>query len=133
MKARIRVQIPERVLTFAIEEEVRPKLTAVLEELGLGERLVTTDELGCKVGYLAGFYGYDGEAQPYTPPAEARGVLCMSGMSDSRMDALLTAVERQGVDLPLKAIVTAVNQNWPFGQLIEELIQERAALTGGKA
>ena len=129
MKARI-TKAPERVLTYGIDPATRPLLSAALEELGIEERGISPDQLGQTVGWLAGFPGFSPDRDRECPPPPSIPVLCMCGLSGARVNALLAALRKRDVHIPLKAVSTPTNQNWTFLQLIEELKREHTALTG---
>lgn len=131
MKARIVEKTPERVLTFAVQEPERPGLTAVLKKLAIEERIVTEEELGQEVGYLAGLPGFSKKEAVQAAPA-CDGVLCMCGFSDGRMDTLLKNLRGAGVNIPIKAVLTATNRYWRFGELIEELAKEHEAMAAAR-
>ena len=129
MKAHVIAPIQERVLSFAIDGAVQPQLSQILQELSIEERPVTMEELGQDVGYLAGFPGFDRKEN--TAASEilpsCGGVICLCGISNKRMNALLEALNSKKIIIPLKAMVTATNQKWSFAELIKELSREHAA------
>lgn len=61
------------------------------------------------------------------PPA-SEGVLCMCGMSSQRIDCFIKTLKEYQIDIPIKATVTATNQKWSFGALVEELNREHEAI-----
>lgn len=128
MKAHIVSQIPERVLVYAVEEEVQARLSAVLQELSIEEYVVSSEDLAQDVGYLAGFPGFAKKEGVSFASTACDGVLCMCGISNARMNHLLKALREKSVSIPLKAMVTATNQRWSFGKLIEELSKEHQAI-----
>ena len=132
MKAHAMRKQPERVLAFGIDEAAQPRLSAVLRRLAMEERRVLADETGQDVGYLAGLPGFAKKEAPggFAPPGG--GVLCLCGLSSTRMDLLLRALRENGISAPIKAVVTPVNQHWSFRRLVEELVREHKALAGGK-
>ena len=130
MKARIPVHpLPERVLCYSIEEAMQLPLTAVLQELGIEEYRVSSQELGQTVGCLAGLQNYPRREDTQAFPVECQGVLCMCGLSSARMDLLLRTLHQRGVVVPIKATLTAINQSWSFGKLVQELTKEHEAIS----
>ena len=127
MKAHIAAKVPERALSYAVEPAMQPLLSAVLKALSIEEYSVSPDELGQKVGYLAGFPGFS-ETEEHPAAPSCGGVLCMCGMSSARMDELLKALRTNGVSVPIKAMATAMNQSWSFAELVTELIKEHEAI-----
>lgn len=51
-------------------------------------------------------------------------------LPEAERDALLDALRAAGAAIPLKAIVTPINQSWRFLDLLAELAAEYAALQG---
>lgn len=127
MKARVTTKIPERVLSFQLEEALQQRLSMVLQQLGIQEYQVTPEELSQQVGYLAGFPGFGKRADAPAASPVCGGVLCMCGISSARMNTLLKALREHEIEIPLKAAVTATNQHWSFARLIEELSKEYEA------
>ena len=128
MKAHVVTQVPKRVLLYAIEQAKQAELSAVLQKLSIEEYTLSADELGQDVGYLAGFPGFVKKESALCEPPHCNGVMCMCGLSNVLMDELLNALKENEISIPLKAIVTATNQNWSFDELIRELIKEREAI-----
>ena len=128
MKARIVTKISERVLLFAIDNTVKAKLEVILQQLDIQSHTVTDGELGQDVGYLAGFHGFQEKSMYDVVPPTSEGVLCMCGMSSQRIDRLIKTLKEHQIDIPIKATVTATNQKWSFGALVEELNREHEAI-----
>ena len=128
MKARIVTKISERVLLFAIDNTVTAKLEVILQQLDIQSHTVTDGELGQDVGYLAGFHGFQEKSMSDVVPLTSEGVLCMCGMSSQRIDRLIKTLKEHQIDIPIKATVTATNQKWSFGALVEELNREHEAI-----
>ena len=128
MKARIVTKISERVLLFAIDNTVKAKLEFILQQLDIQSHTVTEGELGQDVGYLAGFHGFQEKPMSDVVPPTSEGVLCMCGMSSQRIGRLIKTLKEHQIDIPIKATVTATNQKWSFGALVEELNWEHEAI-----
>lgn len=128
MKARIVTKIPERVLLFAIDKTMQAQLEHILKQLAIESVTVTDHELGQDVGYLAGFQGFQEKPISDVTPPVTEGVLCMCGMSSRRIDQFIKTLKEHHIDIPIKATVTATNQKWSFGALVEELNREHEAI-----
>ena len=128
MKARIVTKIPERVLLFAIDKTVKAQLDSILKQLNIQSHTVTDREVGQDVGYLAGFHGFQEKPISDVIPPVSEGVLCMCGMSSQRIDQFIKTLKEHQIDIPIKATVTATNQKWSFGALVEELNKEHEAI-----
>ena len=128
MKARIVTKIPERVLLFAIDKTVKAQLDSVLKQLDIQSHTVTDQELGQDVGYLAGFHGFQEKPISDVISPVSQGVLCMCGMSSQHIDRFIKTLKEYQINIPIKATVTATNQKWSFGTLVEELNKEHEAI-----
>lgn len=130
MKANV-PQLGELVLLYGLEEtqERGRALRQLLAGLKVPVKTVTADMLGQTVGWCAQFPGFArkedaGAAQK----PEAGEAMVLSGMTRKRLDQLLLAMRDKGINVPLKAMVTAHNMSWTFGELLTELQRERDAI-----
>ncbi len=128
MKSHVISPVPERVLSYGIDEAVQPLLSAVLQEFSIEERCVSPQELGQEVGYLAGFPGFEKKEETTGEQLSCGGVICFCGISNARINTLLKTLNEKKALIPLKAVVTATNQRWSFSKLIEELLKENRAI-----
>ncbi|MDD2956621.1 MAG: DUF3783 domain-containing protein [Oscillospiraceae bacterium] len=126
MKARVRIENPKIVLYYGLDGEKREKTCAVLEKRGLAVREILPQEAGERVGYLTGCAGFD--PAPAKTEAPAGECLVLSGLEERELRALLEELRGAGVEIPLKAVATGTNRNWPFARLLEELGREREAI-----
>lgn len=55
-------------------------------------------------------------------------VLLFCGFSAARLDLALNGLRREGISVPLKAVLTASNRDWTAFALHDELAREHAAL-----
>lgn len=126
MKAHI-PKARELVLTYIPDDTTAAALSLILEKMSVEEYRVPTNELGQKVGFLAGYTGFE-RIQCEDGFSVGESMLCMCGLSSGRVNQLLEQLREQHIDIPLKAVVTATNQNWSFARLAEALQEERKAL-----
>ena len=49
-------------------------------------------------------------------------------MSSQRIDCFIKTLKEYQIDIPIKATITATNQKWSFGALVEELNREHEAI-----
>lgn len=124
MRARIMKKESELVLTYGISDEISVKLSAVLQDLFLQQREIKPEEGGQQLGFLAGYPGFT-SSQGTEEIIITEGVMCMSGLSSSRIDTLLRILREEKISVPLKAVVTPINQRWTFARLVTELDRER--------
>ncbi len=104
------------------------KLQKTLAVRGVGIKRILPADVGQQVGALAGVKGFSlREDGAGTPPEES--VLIFCGMAGAGLDGALTACRTAGVPRGVyKAVVTAENAGWSFADLVQELVQERAAM-----
>lgn len=128
MKARIIPTIPETVLTYNLGEK-----TALLEKtaVSLGMRYITisSDKAGESLGALAGYNGFTFNGSSVTAEGEC---VIFSGITGKRLDQLLRAMREAGINIPLKAIITAHNQSKSVKWLLEELKKEHELINKAK-
>lgn len=99
---------------------------AVLAQQGLEAREIEPGQLLQPVGALAGL---GGKAAPaYMGDAPDTQMLLMSNFANGQINALLDALRKASVQVPLKAVVTKHNRTWSVLALLEELQREHAAV-----
>ncbi len=123
------------VLLYNIDKDKLAKLTVVLVRSGIRWRAVAAAEYALPIGILAT------GAAPELPaeiqdaePAFTDELLLMNGFTRAQLNALLDALRKSRISIPLKAIVTETNASWSSVQLHRELCTEREAMeSGGRA
>lgn len=66
-------------------------------------------------------------AAPFTGEVPPESLLLMCGLSDKRIDALLLALRKAGVQVDYKAVLTPTNRKWNVLRLLLEMRAEKAA------
>lgn len=66
-------------------------------------------------------------AAPFTGEVPQESLLLMCDFSDKRMDALLLALRKAGVQVDYKAVLTPTNRKWNFLRPLLEMRAEKAA------
>ncbi len=127
MKARVVTQMQACVLAYGIDDERRQALDAILQDMDIAAKYISDQDLAQSIGYLAGFAGF-ARKEEAGRHVDCGGCVVMCAMPNARMNAFLKALQTQGVNIPLKAMVTANNQSWSFCKLLEELSNEHAAI-----
>lgn len=125
MKARIIPTIPETVLHYNIgAKKILLEQTAASLNMKCTE--IPLDKAGESIGFLAGYNGFTSNGSAAAAEGEC---LIFSGIEGKRLDMLLKAMRMAGLNIPLKAIVTATNQSKSVEWLLEELKKEHEAMT----
>lgn len=127
MKARVVTQVQACVLVYGVNDERRQALDAILQEMNILGKYLSDQDLAQSVGYLAGFAGFL-RKEEVGQSVDCGGCVVMCAMVNARMNAFLKALQKQGINIPLKAMVTATNQSWSFQKLLKELLSEHAAI-----
>ncbi len=125
MKARIIPTIPETVLSYNIGDK-KEALEKAAASLNMKHIEIPLDKAGENLGFLAGYSGFVSNG---TAAAAAGECVIFSGISGKRLDLLLKAMRGAGLDIPLKAVVTAHNQSKSVEWLLGELAKEHEAMT----
>lgn len=124
MRSRIIPTIPETVLSYNIGEKAAA-LEAASSALGMGCKAVPADKAGETLGFLAGYGGFSSNGSEVTADGEC---VIFSGITSKRLDLLLKEMRRAGLDIPLKAVITAHNQSQSVEWLLKELAKEHEAI-----
>ena len=111
------------LLAYRLEEH-EEALGRLADELGVPLRRAEPEESGQTVGYLT---GWPGSARREADAGESEPCLVMSGLPEKTLDTLLLRLKGNGINIPLKAVVTPANRGWTLEQLTRELRREREA------
>lgn len=124
----------EKVLYYNPEKSDKIRIVKiVLVRMGIRIRNIDADEIGQKVGYLAGLDGFAREeGQGEIPPAVPEEMMVLYGFDSSRLDELLRQLRRAKASVALKAVLTESNCDWSFRQLYEEIRAEHEMMMQGK-
>ena len=108
---------------FNIKEKLSEiKASAFKSEITLV--YVDKESYSLTVGYEAGIDGFKREASDEGSDFDEE-MLIMCGLSGGEMNALLDALRRENVNIPLKAVLTETNAKWSSARLYKELSAER--------
>lgn len=103
------------------------RLGSLLEGLGVSLHMVSAQQLGQTVGFLAGLPGCP-ERPAGAVPSVSEPVMVFCGFSQERLDQVLDALRASGGPSALKAVLTPSNQSWTLARLAGELQSERAEI-----
>ncbi|MCH5349117.1 MAG: DUF3783 domain-containing protein [Oscillospiraceae bacterium] len=124
MKSRIIPTLPETVLSYGIGEKAEA-LDRVAGALDITHKIISEDQAGEQVGFLAGYEGFSSNGSKITAQGEC---VIFSGIDRDRLDVVLKAMRGEGLKIPLKAVVTPSNQSQTVVWLLEELAKEHEAM-----
>ena len=129
MKARIpKDPLQPLVLAYGMEKERLARLEALLQGEQIPLKALSDADLCQKTGFLCGLPGYlPGEPELLEPfPHEA---LLLCGFGDRTLDRLLSLLRQNDLRVARKAALTAVNRDWPLGQLLKEIDREHEIMS----
>lgn len=129
MRSRIIPAIPETLLSYNITGERAELLSAAAASLGMSHTVIPAERAGESVGFLAGYSGFSSNGTSVSAAGEC---VIFSGISSKRLDAILKAMRERGLDIPLKAVITAHNQSKSVEWLLTELSKEHEAMKRAK-
>lgn len=124
MKARITPK-KEIVLLYHLDKVANKKaLLELLAKENLSYREVLEEELELTTGELAGYQASTTKSlqKPETIPQIS--AMAMGGLSGKKLDAVLNGMKKAEIELPVKMVITPVNESWKFGELITEVAEE---------
>ncbi len=124
-----------KVLLFNLGEDTvkGSKIRNILKEMGIEAVTVEKSEINRTVGYLAGFKGYNGDAEDYTGEGYTSEFMLMSSLSETQLDNFLAKMREADAVIDHKAMVTETNKEWSFKQLIGEIEEEHETMQAWNA
>lgn len=115
----------EMVLLYNIKNKpFTPKLKTILLRLGIRIKAIEPQQFGCPINSLVS------KSAPAAPLAETDQtpftdeMMVMVGLTNARLDVFLKALRKEGIRIPLKAILTPLNGTWNSYELHDELVRE---------
>ena len=123
MKARITPK-KEIILLYHLDRvKNADRLVAMLKMQGLEYKEVSEEELCFTTGELAGYQAKK-EHEAYEGKIPETSAMAMGGLSSKKLDAILTGMRKEQVELPVKMVITPHNESWEFGYLIGQVEEE---------
>ncbi len=120
----------EMVLLYNIKgQPYTPQLKSILLRMGIRIKVVNEADYSKRIGELLG--SSDSTATEAPAAAASKTIedemLVMHNFTEPRLNIFLGELRRNGIRIPLKAIITANNSGWTSYQLHGELSREHAA------
>lgn len=134
MKAYVRPE-KEVFLLYKLGEETEKgqKLRQALSQMNIEAVTVTDAMLEESVGFCAGMEGFASCGKEYSGEPLPYEMLVMKIASRARLNQVLSQLQKEGLRVERKAVVTPTNRDWPFCQLYEEVCKEHELMNQGKA
>ena len=128
MKSRVRAAAPKKIIGYNIDDAKINGLTDSAKAVGAELLLIGREDAAQKVGYLAGFNGFerDNSSDFEKPDKEC---IIFSGFDNKSLDELLLKFDDNQFDTDLKCIVTPTNQRLPVYELIGHLWEEHLQMS----
>jgi len=106
------------------------QLKGVLVRMGIRIRNIGPEQVGQRVGFLAGLKGFQEEASGEELPVIPEEMMVLQGFTGRRLDELLAQLRRAKVPpIALKAVLTESNCGWTFYELYREIRAEHEKMT----
>lgn len=134
MKAHIRPE-KEVFLLYKLGEDTEKgqKLRQALSQMNIEVITVTDDMLLESVGFCAHMDGFASCGEVYQEEPLPYEMLVMKVPSRARLNQILSQLQKEGLRVERKAIITPTNREWPFRKLYEEVSKEHELMNQGRA
>ncbi len=118
----------ESVLLYRINEEKIRQIKMLLLRMKVKIKVVEKKDYLQPLGLLAGGKEFT-KAEEYAGEELTEEMMVMVGFSNQRMNELLMAFRKMGIErISLKAVLTPTNQHWNGLDLFHELRKERSQI-----
>ena len=104
------------------------KIRTILKEMGIAAVTVEKSKINQSVGYLAGYKGFEGNAEAFTGSGYTAEFMLMSSLSETQLDQFLAKMRAADAVIDHKATVTETNKQWSFKELIGEIEEEHEVM-----
>ena len=120
----------ETVLLYNIAQTpLASGLKPILLKMKARIRVISPEQYAQPLGVLAGLPGFQELDNVYEGDVFSEPMIVLCGFTDQRLDQFLRELRRKKLPpIPLKAILTAHNQNWDSITLYQELKSEHEAM-----
>ena len=112
----------EKVVLYNISADTSKgaRLRTALDGISVPYEEITLAQFDSKVGFVAGLDGYAEADEAYSGKDYTAEFMLMCNLSETTLDNALAALNKYGVSIDHKAVVTETNKEWPFWQLMDE-------------
>lgn len=118
----------KEVMLYFGAESALPPIRRAMSVRKVALRVVPPQEYAQPLAALAGAKDCARTQDVCTAAAFEEPMLLFCGFSAARLDLALNGLRREGLSVPLKAVLTASNRSWTPLALHDELVREHAAL-----
>ena len=130
MKSRIKLA-EQIILSYGIDKEEIDKINQIASKFNVKHKTVSKENLNEKIGFLCEFKSFEKSDEVNANECNEK-CLVFSGILQKNISSLLKELKINGINIPLKAMVTPSNQSWSLFDLIEELKKEHKFMTERK-
>ena len=118
------------VLCYNLKETKKGRQVAMIFGfLGYKIRHVEKEEYLWPIGKLAGMEKVERETEVYDGEGFEEEMLVIQAASEDMLDKALFLMRKEKLQVPLKAVVTASNQEWTSIALHDEILKENQFMT----
>lgn len=120
----------EKVVLYNISADTSKgaRLRTALDGISVPYEEITLAQFNSKVGFVAGLDGYAEADEAYSGKDYTAEFMLMCNLSETTLDNVLAALNKYGVSIDHKAVVTETNKEWPFWQLMDEIADEHEVM-----
>ena len=120
----------EKVVLYNISADTSKgaRLRTALDEINVPYEEIALAQFNNTVGFVAGLDGYTEADEAYSGKDYTAEFMLMCNFSETTLDKVLAALNKYGVSIDHKAIVTETNKEWPFRQLMDEIADEHEVM-----
>lgn len=106
------------------DKERTDKVKFIFVLMGIKIKAVEKTDYLQKIGALAGVEGIARTEEVYEGEGFEEEMLVLNHLTDSQMNRMLAYLKKEGIKIPLKAVLTPTNVNWNTLELYKELVRE---------
>ena len=110
------------------DKERADKVKFIFVLMGIKIRSVRKEDYLQPVGALSGIADISRTDAVYDGEGFDGEMLVICGLTDPQMDQMLAYFRREGIRIPLKAVLTPTNMHWNSLELHDELVREHEAV-----
>lgn len=118
-----------QVLIYNVTDPLRKKrLNMLLLGMKIRAKIIPADLYGQPIGTLAGLKDIPPVPLPEPLPGMTEEMLVMCYFPEALLNRFLPALRKNGLRIPLKAVLTPANAAWSSYQIYVELMREDARM-----
>lgn len=126
-----------RILLYHVSESKKAQLQKAAAPMGIQVCEIAKEDVYQKIGYLAGEDGFirtEDPAEELQQEVESGELMVMCGLSKLQFELLMGLFQRKKLSpIPVKAMMTPTNRDWPFSKMAREIWNEHRMMTAKRS